>query len=108
MLPLLIAALLPLAHAGRRDRGLGDEAPPKVLEDVLTSAGWTMTPERSSSYQAGDIYDTTTWSKVASRERCFAAAPQEDIYQSLQVVQAMQASANVRLGVVRVSGGGMQ
>jgi hypothetical protein len=85
-----------------------DAPPPKVLEEVLVEAGWTMTPERTSAYQAGDIYDLSSNTKVAARSDCFDRAPQEDVYTSLHVVQAMRATANVRLGVVKLRGGGVQ
>ena len=105
MTVLLFLVLAVSASAGK-DRKV--EPAPKALEVVLQEAGWTLTPERSSTYAAGDIYDMVSHSKVAAREDCFDANPNEGVYTSLHVVQAMQASANVRLGIVKLQGGGVQ
>jgi len=109
VVPLLYLALVMSASAGKKDRQkAATPAAPKALEQVLTEAGWTITPERSSTYNAGDIYDMNSHSKVATREQCFEDSPEEGVYTSLHVVQAMHATANVRLGVVKLQGGGAQ
>lgn len=106
MTVLLLTLLTLPAVAGKKSRT--ESSPRQALETVLVDAGWTLTPERSSAFRAGDIYDLATNSKVATREQCFEAVPQEDVYTSLHVVQAMSASANVKLGVVKLKGGGVQ
>ena len=83
---LLFLALTLSASAGKKDRA----AAPVALESVLEEAGWTITPERSATYHAGDIYDMVSHSKVASRADCFESVPEEGSYTSLQVVQAMK------------------
>lgn len=99
----LCLVLLSVSWAGKPKQDEGSDAPP-VLDDVLREAGWTIPPERSSTYAAGDIYDMSTHSKVALREQCFDALPNEGEYTSAKVVQSLEASAKLRLGVVRVKG----
>lgn len=82
-------------------------APPS-LDEVLTSAGWTMTPERTSTYSVGDIYSRTTNAPVIFKKDCFDAEPREGAYTSLEVVQAMKAGAKMPLGIARIKAGGME
>ena len=81
---------------------------PTPLEQVLTAAGWIMTPERSSTYTVGDIYNRSTNTPVAFRADCFDAEPREGVYTSYEVVQAMKAGANIPLGVAKIKTAGMQ
>ena len=78
------------------------------LDEILTSAGWTMTPERSSTYSAGDVYSRASNSPVMFNADCFAVTPREGLYTSLEVIQAMKAGARVPLGIARVRAGGME
>ena len=65
----------------------------QTLEQTLTEAGWTMTPERSASYTVGDIYSRTSNTPIAFKDDCFDAEPRENSYTSLEVVQAMKAGS---------------
>ncbi len=82
----LFLALTVSAPAGKKDRVTAPVASPKALESVLEAAGWTIAPERSSTYLAGDIYHMVSNSKVASRADCFESVPEAGSYTSLQVV----------------------
>jgi TolA-binding protein len=79
-----------------------------ALEATLVAAGWTMTPERSASYNVGDIYSRSTNTPVAFKAKCFDAEPRENAYTSLEVVQAMKAGARVPLGIARFKAEGME
>ena len=83
-------------------------APMPTLEEVLTGAGWTMTPERTSTYAVGDVYSRSQNAPVMFKADCFSAEPREGLYTSLEVVQAMKAGARVPLGIARVKAGGME
>jgi hypothetical protein len=93
--------------ANAKPRGLAREKPSQ-LEEVLTAAGWTMTPERSSTYTVGDIYDRRTNTPVAFRVDCFEAEPREGVYTSYEVVHAMKAGAKIPLGVSNFKAEGMR
>jgi formylglycine-generating enzyme len=79
-----------------------------ALEATLVAAGWTMTPERSASYNVGDIYSRASNTPVAFKAKCFDAEPRENAYTSLEVVQAMKAGARVPLGIARFKAEGME
>ena len=85
---------------------LKQPAPPS-LDEVLTEAGWTMTPERTSTYSVGDVYSRASNSPVLFKKDCFDADPREGVYTSLEVIQAMKAGTKLPLGMVRVNAGGM-
>jgi formylglycine-generating enzyme required for sulfatase activity len=74
---------------------------------ALRNAGWVATPEGSDRYQAGFVYDARNglWS---DRDGCFDAAPNESIYNEMEVVQALQAGARVPLGVVTAEAEGVR
>jgi hypothetical protein len=80
---------------------------PLSLDEILTAAGWTMTPERTSTYSVGDVYSRTSNAPVIFKKDCFDAEPREGAYTSLEVVQAMKAGTKMPLGIVRVKAGGM-
>ena len=80
----------------------------QTLEQTLTEAGWTMTPERSASYTVGDIYSRTSNTPIAFKDDCFDAEPRENAYTSLEVVQAMKAGTRIPLGVARFKAEGME
>ena len=100
---LLIGGLPALA----KRPGPKQVAPPS-LDEVLTGAGWTMTPERTSTYSVGDIYSRTSNTPVIFKKDCFDAEPREGAYTSLEVVQAMKAGAKMPLGIARIKAGGME
>jgi hypothetical protein len=78
------------------------------LKSALNAAGWTMTPERSDTYNVGDVYSRSTNTPVVFGKDCFNAEPREGAYTSLEVVQAMKAGGKVPLGIAKVKANGME
>ncbi len=78
------------------------------LKTALNAAGWTMTPERSDTYNVGDVYSRSTNTPVVFGNSCFDAEPREGAYTSLEVVQAMKAGGRVPLGIAKVKANGME
>jgi hypothetical protein len=75
------------------------------IEELLTKAGWTLTPEMSAAYsQPGDIFgaDNALLKKGSS---CFEAPVHEGAYASMEVTQSMAAGVRMRINVVGVRAG---
>jgi hypothetical protein len=75
------------------------------IEELLTKAGWTLTPEMSAAYsQPGDIFgaDNALLKKGSS---CFEAQVHEGAYASMEVTQSMAAGVRMRINVVGVRAG---
>jgi formylglycine-generating enzyme required for sulfatase activity len=102
---LLLAA--PLLTSARKTKTVAATDVP-VLTELLEAAGWTMTPERSSTYTVGDIYSRRTNSPIAFKDDCFDGEAREGAYTSLEVVQTMKAGGKVPLGMARITAKGME
>ena len=75
------------------------------IEELLTNAGWTLTPEMSAAYsQPGDIFGADN-ALLKTGASCFEAPVQEGAYASMEVTQSMAAGVRMRVNVVGVRAG---
>ena len=91
------------AHAKRKKRK-APAVPVSMAEDlpdineVLTGAGWTITPEMSAAFSMpGDILDANHGLQTVGSE-CFDVHPREGAYTSMEVNRTL--TAGVRMSVV--------
>ena len=75
------------------------------IEEMLTEAGWTVTPEMSAKFSTpGDILDDTNTTIVDGAD-CFEAKPKEGAFAKMEVTQSMAAGVRMRVNIVGVGGG---
>jgi TPR repeat protein len=68
------------------------------LNEILTNAGWTITPEMSASYSTpGDIFDGNNGLQKLGPD-CFDTKPREGAYTSMEVNRSL--TAGVRMNVL--------
>jgi formylglycine-generating enzyme required for sulfatase activity len=80
-------------------------APLPDIEEMLTQAGWTMTPEMSAKFsRPGDILDAKNTTLVDGAD-CFTAEVKEGAFAKMEVTRSMSAGVRMRIQVVGVRGG---
>jgi hypothetical protein len=80
-------------------------APLPDIEEMLTQAGWTMTPEMSAKFsRPGDILDAKNTTLVDGAD-CFDAEVKEGAFARMEVTRSMSAGVRLRVKVVGVRGG---
>jgi hypothetical protein len=75
------------------------------IEEILSDAGWTMTPEMSAKFsRPGDILDGNH-ATLLDGPRCFAAEVEEGAYATMEVTRSMAAGVRMRTTVVGARAG---
>jgi TPR repeat protein len=75
------------------------------LNQVLTNAGWTITPEMSAAFSTpGDILDANHGLQAAGKD-CFDAKPREGAYTSMEVTRSLTAGVRMSVMVTGVRAG---
>ncbi len=75
------------------------------LNEVLTNAGWTITPEMSAAFSTpGDILDAKHGLQAAGKD-CFDAKPREGAYTSMEVTRSLTAGVRMSVMVTGVRAG---
>jgi len=95
--------LVPLAWAKPKLPKVVDPLPD--VEQMLTQAGWTMTPEMAALYsRPGDILSESNVLQI-SGPNCFEAEVEEGAFATMEVTRSMSAGVRARVKVVNVRGG---
>lgn len=100
LVTLMFACMPADAQAVRRRSKQAEEPPPVPdLEEVLRTAGWSITPEMSAAYsQPGDIFDGGN-SLIKKGEDCFAAKVHEGAYASMEVNRSLESGVRMKVMV---------
>ena len=80
-------------------------APLPDVEEMLTQAGWTMTPELAALYsRPGDILSESNVLQVMGPD-CFETQVEEGAFATMEVTRSMSAGVRAKVKVVGVRGG---